>query len=197
MPRLLRVQLLRYKVLIGCAVVVVGLPAFGKVAPTSFDRLIAKSDVIVVAEVDAVEQDANGYSWATATVKEARKGSPSRTFRFFATGAWTCDISHALKGETVVLFLLSVQNREWVPRTSSFSSTGPPVTRGQHSLVIAHSGRGRMPVSSNNGEEYVRFWGDVDPGDLPAIGGRRPYRLAVPLASLRRKIQARLSTSQP
>lgn len=68
---------------------------------------------------------------------------------------WTCDISDAKKGETVLLFL----------------------TKGgeARSYAIAHSGRGRLPLRTVDSKSYATFWPDIRlPKDTPTIDGPEP-----------------------
>ena len=83
------------------------------------------------------------------------KGTNTATVEFLASPTWTCDISEAKKGETVLLFL-----------TKSGKS---------RSYAIAHSGRGRLPLRTVAGKSYATFWpGVILPKDIPTIDGPEP-----------------------
>jgi hypothetical protein len=133
------------------------LSALAKVAGVSFERLVRISDVIVVARVDRVSKPAVGKKWATASVIETWKGVLQTNVTFLASPTWTCDVSEANKGETVVLFLVQDKN----PKR----------------YVLAVSGRGRMPVYEVDGKRSVTFWSEVRLlKDTPAVAGREPER---------------------
>jgi hypothetical protein len=126
-----------------------------KVAALQLDELVEGSDLIVLAEVESVTKPLIGERKATARVLEVWKGSPIETVRFIASPTWTCDISEAVEGETVVLFLAKGDN----PRF----------------YTIAHSGRGRMPLRSVDGVTYATLWPEVRlPEGTPTIEGPEP-----------------------
>ncbi len=125
---------------------------FAKVGALQLDELVEGSDLIVLAEVESVTKPLIGERKATARVLEVWKGPPIETVRFIASPTWTCDISEAVEGETVVLFL----------------------ARGDHPrfYTIAHSGRGRMPLRTVDGLTYATFWREVRlPEGTPTIEG--------------------------
>lgn len=114
-----------------------------KVARIEFSKLIAISELIVVATVDSVGFPI-GKRYARATVKEVWKGTNLSKVEFLASPTWTCDISEAKKGETVLLFLTQ--------------------SKKSRSYAIAHSGRGRMPLRTIAGKRCATFW----PGCYPS-----------------------------
>src|SRR5262249_53707456 len=120
-----------------------------KVAEIPLKKLVAQSDLIILAKVSKIEdgpaeiktQDDRVFprvKVATAQVIETWKGTPLREVRFVASPLWTCDISDAEEGERVVLFLESRK--------------GSPIP------TIAHSGRGRMPLREVKGKLYATIW---------------------------------------
>jgi len=136
------------------------------VAPISLKELVACSDVIVLARVLKVEEGPTdikaeddrlpAVKTATAEVIETWTGSPVREVRYVASPLWTCDVAHAEKGERVVLFLGS--------------------RRSSGIRIIAHSGRGRMPLREVEGKTYATLWsGDVRlPQGTATIPGPEP-----------------------
>jgi hypothetical protein len=129
--------------------------AFAKVGGLSLEELVRISDAIVIARVDRVSAPLIGKKWAFASVTDTWKGSTDSKIRFLASPTWTCDISEAKKGETVVLFLVKDKDP----------------TR----YVLALSGRGRMPVREVSGKTYATFWPEVKlPEDTPTIAGPEP-----------------------
>jgi len=124
------------------------------VGTISLSKLIATSDAIVVAQVVRVSGSPD-ERYATANVLRSLKGPLSEPFRFLASPSWTCDTADAHDGEVVLLFL----NRK----------------DGQ-SFLIAHSGRGRMPLRRAFGKTYVTLVANVVilPPDAPVIPGPDP-----------------------
>jgi hypothetical protein len=104
--------------------------ASAKVGAWTFPELVRRSDVVVLATVEAIEPylSETGYERraATARVRETWFGSPGPQVRFRASRPFGCDTSHAEEGETVLLFL------------------GPPRNNGVRS--ISSFGRGRFEV---------------------------------------------------
>jgi hypothetical protein len=123
---------------------------FAEVAAISFEKLVQNSEIIVVADVEAVSKTLLGKRYAKAKVIEVWKGKPSEKIEFLASPTWTCDISDAKKGERVLLFLMKTDN--------------------SRSYAITHSGRGRMPFQSIAGTNCVKFASDVIlPKELSAV----------------------------
>ena len=129
--------------------------SFAKVASIQFSNLVANCELIVVAKVESVSSPLIGKRYAKARVTEVWKGTNTTTVEFLASPTWTCDISEAKKGETVLLFL-----------TKSDKS---------RSYAIAHSGRGRLPLRTISGKSYATIWPDVIlPKQTPTIDGPEP-----------------------
>ena len=130
-------------------------PIFAFVTPISFEALVQRSDIIVVAKVESVSRPLIGRRYAKAKVTEVWKGTQMERIEFLASPTWTCDIADAEEGETVLLFLIK----------SSKS----------RSYAIAHSGRGRMPLRPVDAKIYATFWADIRlPKDTPTIDGPEP-----------------------
>lgn len=126
-----------------------------KVAAVQLEELAQGSDLIVLAKVESVTKSLTGKQHATARVWETWKGLPQETIKFAASPTWTCDISEAMEGETVVLFLVKSARRG--------------------SYTIAHSGRGRLPLRTVGGATYATFWPEVRlPEGTPTIDGPEP-----------------------
>ena len=137
-------------------IVLFGAPASAKVAAVPLEELVTGSDEIVVATVTEVSSESTSgpRTYASAVVARTIKGSLQGSFNFLASPTWTCDISDAVKGETVLLFLKQ---------------------QSDHSFIIQHSGRGRMPLRVVGGRTYVTLWNDVRlPGDAPTVAGPDP-----------------------
>jgi hypothetical protein len=113
----------------------------GEVGAIPIAELAQRSDLIVIATVESVSEPTGEKVYATAKVMEVWKGPHVGKVEFLASGTWTCDISEAELGEAVLLFL----------------TTGPE----SRSLMIAHSGRGRMPLRTLDGKRYATFWEEI------------------------------------
>lgn len=120
-----------------------------------FDDLAKGSDIIVVAKIQSVRKPIFGKHYAKAKVIEVWKGKQTETVEFLASPTWTCDISEAKEGETVLLFLVKSDK--------------------SRSYVIARSGRGRMPLRDVNDKTYATFWPEVIlPADTSTVDGPEP-----------------------
>ncbi|MBN8248701.1 MAG: hypothetical protein J0L84_14835 [Verrucomicrobia bacterium] len=159
--------------------VVVPLEALGKVTYITLQELVQDSTFIVVAKVETTHKPLFGKRTAKALVLEVWKGKPTERVEFLASPTWTCDISEATKGETVLLFL-----------------TQDGKTRTHR---IAHSGRGRMPLHTEGGRSYVAFWTEVRlPKDTPTIAGPDPrmdFVRSVDLETIRDLVKRTLATT--
>jgi hypothetical protein len=121
------------------------IPTRAEVSEVSLKDLIAKSETIVVAKVSKledgpadlkpVEADYPPVKVATAEVIETWKGAKVGEVRYVGSPTLYCDISKARVGERVVLFLEKQQ--------------------GSTIMMIAHVGRGRMPLQEVEGESYA------------------------------------------
>jgi hypothetical protein len=148
---------MRASLFIAFAILLTASQSLAMVTSIPFTNLIANSDLIVVAKVESVSSPLIGKHYAKARVTEVWKGAKPNTVEFLASRTWTCDISEAKKGETVLLFL----------------------TKGgkSRSYAIAHSGRGRLPLCTVSGKTYATFWPDVIlPKEVPTIDGPEPRR---------------------
>jgi hypothetical protein len=129
--------------------------ALAKVGGISFDELVQRCDIIVVAKVESVTRSISGNRFAKAKITEVWNGAETVRVEFLASPTWTCDVSEAKKGETVLLFLVKSDE--------------------SRSYMIAVSGRGRMPLRIVNGKSYATFWPEVRlPKDTATIDGPDP-----------------------
>lgn len=149
--------------------------AFGEaVGEVRIEDIASSCEDIVIATVTQVS-DSGTTRYATAEAQESLKGTLAGAFRFQAFPTWTCDISDARRGETVLLFL---------------------IRDPKHGLVIAHSGRGRMPLHYFDSKRYATVRrSDVRlPKDASVLPGPDPqyeFRfVSVALPYLRDLIQA-------
>lgn len=118
-------------------------PISGRPLSPSLEMLTKASTLIVVAHVEEVKQQQDMLV-ATARVLEVWKGTSPEKLYFRASKSWVCDSSHAVVGETVVLFL-----------------GGDPRTV----MGISYSGMGRLPVNNADGRQMV-LYGDRVPKEL-------------------------------
>lgn len=144
-------------------------PISGRPFSASLEMLTKASTLIVVAEVEEVKQQ-RGTLVATARILEVWKGTPPEKLHFRASKSWVCDSSHAVIGETIVLFL-----------------GGDPLT----AMSIAYSGLGRLPVSKTDGKQMVGLYRDRLPKELKSQINLAPESLSgmVELNIVKRYVQ--------
>ena len=118
--------------------------SFGRPIMPTLQALTRNANLIIVAQVEEVVTEASEntgnasrireITWerrmATARVLEVWKGTAGERVQFRASKSWTCDVSTAVVGETVILFLANGEN--------------PTV------MSIAYSGIGRLPVENDS-----------------------------------------------
>lgn len=136
----------------------------------TFDMLTRNATLIVVAQVENVSPNGN-VSIATARVLEVWKGPPAKSVQFRASKSWTCDVSTAIPGETVVLFLAA--------------DAQTAVT------AIAYSGIGRLPINNAEGTQTVMLYGSLFTKALKHEAGvpLEIFKGNVTLAMLKRHVQ--------
>jgi hypothetical protein len=139
------------------------------VMPTS-EMLTRTATLIVVAQVESVTEKGN-VRIATARVTDVWKGQSAGIVQFRASRSWTCDVSNAIQGETVVLFLVDE------------AQTGE--------RVIAYSGMGRLPVNKAEGMETVMLSGSLFTKGLKQEAGmpQATFSGHVTLAMFKRHVQ--------
>jgi hypothetical protein len=115
--------------------------------------LVAESQMVVLGDVISVVESGSGLarqSVATLRVVEVWKGTVKSELQFIASPGWfSCDTSHARKGEKVVLFL-SRDPEESLPR-------------------ITHFGRGRMPIGKIGGLSCALVYEVTFPPSVPIV----------------------------
>jgi hypothetical protein len=170
-----------------CLLLVVGVTkqALGRVAPTTLKELTLRADAIALAKVERIEQ-MSGRKLATATVLRPLKALEAGSrFRFLAEPTWACDSSTAVAGEVVLLFLARPLGSQFkaffpgMPWTTDLKR--PQRLNGMQFYLIAHAGRGRIPVEVRAGRNFLRAWRyGVDPvaaSDLWINGVQMPTML--------------------
>lgn len=133
--------------------------AHGRVASTTLEALTKSADAIAVAKVDRVTR-IGGVKVAQATVIRPLKGlSDKQQFAFLAEKTWTCDMSHAVKGETVLIFLSKLNSRgflgDFLNKHPQFESEKTKHLKNVPFYQIAHAGQGRMTVLDKDGIDYL------------------------------------------
>ncbi|HEV2762310.1 MAG TPA: hypothetical protein VGV38_04880 [Pyrinomonadaceae bacterium] len=160
-------------------------PAQGRAVMPSLEALAKSAKVIVVAQVEKVVDEtpeggagASGVRdlyWerrvASARVLEVWKGTADERVRFRASRTWSCDVSTAVKGETVVLFLVD----------------DPKDTL----MAIAYSGIGRLPVVNNEGRPTVHLYRGLLTKEIKKLIGvpEETFASHVDVALLRQQVQ--------
>lgn len=145
---------------------IVILLAFGLVVPVSANLKVAtisikdiaqSSQVIVVADVIEIV-DRSGVRVAMAKVVRGLKGAvPNDTIEFVAEKTWTCDISNAVLGERVLLYLIKVRDRDGVTMFKQDLSKAASMSRsaGRVLYELYHSGRGRIVINRSKDGDWL------------------------------------------
>lgn len=176
------------------------VPTLADVAPTSLEKLTKISTLAVVADVKGIS-NIEGAKIAEAEVLMALKGAskPKEIIYFIAQPTSIEDTSHAVTGDTLLLFL------EPEPMEVNLDSTFRSKVReeiGDRPLWrIAWSGRGRLLVTRVNGIDYIESSVDQQladvrmPKNLTAISSTTNnvrvhlIKLADIVAFIRRKVK--------
>ena len=185
-----------------CLLAALPLVAPVEVATVSLAKLVEGSAAIVVGTVDSVT-NVEGVSVAHVKVTEVVKGDPKvERLAFVAQSTWRCDISTAVRGETALLFLADLPDG-----VSSWTEGRNWKTWGQSlgkepGYLLAHSGRGRMPVHEGSSDRHVQVCGDIveattwlAPCETCAYRYRRP--LPEMLADVRRILEEQAKAAAP
>ena len=131
-------------------VICFSLNASAKVRSLNVNEISSYSDVIVIAEIVSLRTKNKNEKIAKTKAIEVLKGEIPNEFEFGASPSWECDISHAISGESVLLFLNRV--------------------KGKKIYSVAHSGRGYMPIRVIANKKYIAVPLDVKvPEDAPKI----------------------------
>jgi hypothetical protein len=180
------------------------------VGPMSLAEMVRFSDVIVVATVESVSEEAvkGGVEvkhWrpggparlGTARVERWFKGKPTDgRLVFLNQSTWTCDITGADVGERALFFF-----RELKEDTVQAGIVRYFQKFGERPLLrVVHAGRGQMGLRVVGGEELATCWtGDVIlPDGAPRRAGPEPeysFIESIPLDWLSREIPA-IATAQ-
>ena len=144
--------------------------AISRAIMPTLEMLTRSATLVVVAQVENVTAKGN-VRIATARVIDVWKGQSAGIVQFRASRSWTCDVSNAIPGETVVLFL--VENAQ----------TGE--------TAIAYSGMGRLPVNKAENKETVVLSGNLFTKGLKQEAGilQAIFNGEVNLAIFKRHVQ--------
>jgi hypothetical protein len=124
-----------------------------KVATIAVNELFKQSKVITLAEVESITFVAK-TKIATAKILKTYKGKPTgQTVKFVAQETWACDISNAIKGEKVLLYLVSTSTG--IKDEGVNAAAKELATKGEMLYSIGHAGRGRIPILSTESEPTV------------------------------------------
>ena len=140
-------------------------PGGAKVGRVKLADLARGADCIVLARVEGV-LSFDGLPVARAVPERTLKGDPGAgPFYFVAGKTWRCDVSAAVRGETVLLFLQRSPSGRIDRRLLRLPTANVPRTP---LFRLADAGRGRMPVAGEGAEQRVTVPFDVE---LPAAVG--------------------------
>lgn len=120
--------------------------AQAKVASIDLIRLANLSQLIVIGDVTAVRTVAGGQVASVKTIFFV-KGAAECPIAYVAEPTWKCDISEAIVGERVLLYLspAAATGRTMFGQDLSVV-TGACKRKGIQLYVLSHSGRGRVPL---------------------------------------------------
>lgn len=142
--------------------------------------LVRKADVVALGKVVGVDL-INGVKIARVKVLQTYKGHRLDVLSFVAQPTWTCDISDAVTGETALLLLHSYSNSRNTSEQPLFSPRASPAKleaggAAKPIFLLMHSGRGRMPVRTIAGQQYVTLWADEVrlPASIRTVTGPQP-----------------------
>jgi hypothetical protein len=168
-------------------ILVLSLPntSLGRSVMPTLEALAKDARVIVVAYIEEVvtEQPENRtntsgvreITWerrvATARVLDVWKGTAGEKVQFRASKSWTCDVSTAIAGETVILFLVDD------PKDSV--------------MAIAYSGIGRLPVENNDGNARVLLYSSLLSKEIKKLIGipEDTFRSYVDVTMFKQQVQ--------
>jgi hypothetical protein len=149
--------------------------AFPVPGQVSLKDLVSTSDTIVVGTVSRVLK-VEGVLVAEVEVERTLKGGLRPRQYFLASPRWGCDIAEAVAGERALLFLVNVPDALYAHLPTGFAAAYGKLDTGTAISRLADSGRGRMPVRSVKGIDYVTVWTDsVEIADgMTAVPGPIP-----------------------
>ncbi len=127
------------------------LPGQARVASIPLAELTRRADFIAEVHVDAIETF-DGLRVARAVPTTVLKGDPApRTVYFVAEPTWKCDTSTGAVGSPALVFLTRA-------KTDRVTRRGKPTARvtARPLYLIAHSGRGLLPITIARGEQVVQ-----------------------------------------
>jgi len=117
--------------------------ADARVGRVDLKELVHQADCIALARVDGL-LSYDGLTVARAVpLRVLKGGAATRTLYFVADPMWRCDVSHAVRGETALLFLQRAES-DRVDRTNLLKPPARVTVRPFY--FLSHAGRGRMPV---------------------------------------------------
>ena len=127
-----------------------------KVKTITVDELYQMSQVIATAKVESISA-VSGVKVATAKIIKIFKGKPvTDHLKFVAQQTWTCDISTAIKGETILLYLSPVTSSLKEQEVTQLDGAASELALNGFTLYsIGHSGRGRLALTSVKGAYAV------------------------------------------
>ncbi|MCH7905607.1 MAG: hypothetical protein IH944_13710 [Armatimonadetes bacterium] len=136
---------------------VVPVSASNRVPKTNFESITRSSQVIVVADVTQIV-DRSGVRVAVARVVRGLKGAaPNESIEFVAEGTWACDVSNAVIGERVLLFLREAWDRSGASAYKLDLGQAAMKSRsaGRVLYEIVHAGQGRILINRSNGGDWL------------------------------------------
>jgi hypothetical protein len=152
--------------------------AVARVSSPSLKTIIREADVIVMVRVATITSGPSDLRVATTDVLEVWKGAPDSIVMYRASPEFACDMSTAVVGQTVVLFL--------------------GASDGSNTRTILHAGRGQMIIEELDGETLASLVGVVLPDALVKLDRLKPpmpARSSIPVNDLKIYVIERLKNA--
>lgn len=162
---------------------------YAKIGSVGIKDLIRHSEYIMIGRCQSITE-IEGVKVAKVEVIKTIKGKETNELYYLAESQWTCDISGAVIGETA-LYFFDVYQYNPNPKAREVLPEGQLRIRGNFQeplgfkqivellsdqipfLQIAYAGRGKMPVSTVDGLDYVTLYVEdvILPKNIKTIPG--------------------------
>lgn len=131
-----------------CILILSSKPCLSYVIEITLTKMIKISDYIILGKVRNIVTIGKTRYAVIDVVRTLRaKSRVGRLLYRLYDGFFACDITTAIKGETALFFVKDSDN-----------SDQKPPGDGKRIVSDIWSGRGRMPVSTVKGREFVALW---------------------------------------
>lgn len=123
--------------------------AHARVGTIDIGELRQLSSLVVLGHISSVKE-IDGVKVAMIKPQKFLKGQATGPIAFVAEPTWTCDMSTAVSGERVLLYLSPLTTTGSFAKTKAgdnmVKASDACRKRGMQLLALSHSGRGRIPL---------------------------------------------------